>query len=537
MASTDARTGFRLPWSSEDRPQSEHETETSDGAAASDDWPAPVTAEAPAVDPATQPTSDSPSPVAPTVDAAPAPSVDLPAKPSRARPSKFLAELTKAMQTAAEAAREETLARFQAEAKSHIEEIHARSADDATSLRRSADEDVAAIRDWSKAEIARIREETENRISGRKSDLEHELEAHAARIERRIERVHGAVAAFEGEMASFFERLLAEEDPTRFAAMAEHLPEPAPFGLDGDDAPVATASVAPEPVVETVAAVPESAVEITAEPVEAVAEVVTAQAAAEDTMVAEDTPVAEDTMVAEVVDSATSETASAEPVAESATTDDATPRDEETTEPAELPVDEGTWAAESSAVTPVEPVVDEPAAVADLATESEGTADAPAGEPVADLAAEPVDPRLAALAMTTDAPALDDAAFAVADGSEEFEEIPTIADDALAARLADLVHGSDDEATPETITTRVVVTGLVSVASIASFKRHLGRLEAVQGVGVTSGPEGEFVFAVSHGRDASIRDSIPTLPGFQARVTGAEDGVVHVSAHDPEAEG
>ena len=30
-------------------------------------------------------------------------------------------------------------------------------------------------------------------------------------------------------MADFFERLLAEEDPTRFAAMAETLPEPPPF--------------------------------------------------------------------------------------------------------------------------------------------------------------------------------------------------------------------------------------------------------------------------------------------------------------------
>jgi len=77
----------------------------------------------------------------------------------------------------------------------------------------------------------------------------------------------------------------------------------------------------------------------------------------------------------------------------------------------------------------------------------------------------------------------------------------------------------------------------VSVASIASFKRHLGRLEGVQSVGVTSGPEGEFIFTVAHGRGLAIRDSVPTLPGFQARVTGSEDGVVQVSAHDPEAEG
>ncbi len=62
------------------------------------------------------------------------------------------------------------------------------------------------------------------------------------------------------------------------------------------------------------------------------------------------------------------------------------------------------------------------------------------------------------------------------------DEIPTIGDDALAARLAGLVpEGSPAPApraaTPKAAaTSQVVVTGLVSVASIASFKRHLGRV-------------------------------------------------------------
>ena len=84
--------------------------------------------------------------------------------------------------------------------------------------------------------------------------------------------------------------------------------------------------------------------------------------------------------------------------------------------------------------------------------------------------------------------------------------------------------------------TQVVVVGLVSVASIASFKRHLGRVQGVQSVGVSSGPDGEFVFAVNHGADVNLRDAIPSLPSFQARVTGASDGVIHVTAHDPESD-
>ena len=81
------------------------------------------------------------------------------------------------------------------------------------------------------------------------------------------------------------------------------------------------------------------------------------------------------------------------------------------------------------------------------------------------------------------------------------------------------------------------MVGLVSVASIASFKRHLGRATGVQSVGVSSGPDGEFVFAVAHGADVSLRDMIPSLPGFQARVTNSGDGVINVTARDPESEG
>ncbi len=56
-------------------------------------------------------------------------------------------------------------------------------------------------------------------------------------------------------------------------------------------------------------------------------------------------------------------------------------------------------------------------------------------------------------------------------------------------------------------------------------------------VAVASGPDGEFVFNVTHRPDVSFRDAVPTMPGFAARVTGTADGVVQVTARDPEAEG
>ncbi|HEX2755981.1 MAG TPA: hypothetical protein VHM48_10985, partial [Candidatus Limnocylindrales bacterium] len=144
------------------------------------------------------------------------------------------------------------------------------------------------------------------------------------------------------------------------------------------------------------------------------------------------------------------------------------------------------------------------------------------------------DPRFAALGLTPDYDAAEAEALAAAGTSDE--EIPEIGDDALAARLAGLVPGKNKGNAADSATTQVVVVGLVSVASIASFKRHLGRVPGVQSVGVSSGPDGEFIFAVNHGADVVLRDAIPSLPSFQARVTGSSDGVIHVTAHDPEAD-
>jgi hypothetical protein len=423
MATTDARPGFRLPWSSDQRPQP-------DDAA---DVPAADASAQESADESSQPATETAATEGNATMAESTAATETPVTPAK-RPNKFLADLTKAMQAAAESARDEAMARIQADAKSHIEAIHERSATDAADLRRKADDDVAAIREWSKAEIARIREETDQKISARKGNLEFEIEEHAARIERQVEHVQGRVNGFEADMAAFFEKLLSEEDPTRFAALAENLPEPPPFDLD------------------------------------------------------------------ELAASAWLDTQPAAPIVDAAedivqTTTEVTP---------ETDTSDNGWG------TP------------------EAVADAPADE---------VDPRLAAFGLSADFAAAEAEAFEAAGSADESEDIPVIADDALAARLAGLVGTEDGTADAAGQTTQVVVTGLVSVASIASFKRHLGRLNGVQSVGVSSGPDGEFVFAVSHSPEIDLRESVPTLQGFQARVTGGSDGSIEVTAHDPESEG
>ena len=543
MATTDAKAGFRLPWSS-DRSSTDaansDEPETADATAqpieqtSTDGWPTNGTApqdvtgqiESPeATDESTDTYTD------PTAEAEAEPSMvetkhatDSVAAErfhSGKKPSKFLADLTKAMQTAAEDARSLALSQLQADAKTHIEQIHARSSSEAADLRRVADDDVASVREWSKSEIARIREETEAKISERKTRLETEVEQHAAVIEREIEAVQATVSGFEADMAAFFERLLAEEDPTQFATMAERLPEPPSFeGL-------VLAPVAPE--AETVADEPE-AVEAATD--EAVAEetettetetVEATDTAAEAGAAETDAPIGE-AQVELIGDTPTGEELIGEGSYEGFEGEDG----EVDREAAFAAIQAAAEAAASAEVAADAAARAE--AVADVAIEIMG----PHGEPI-DPEAE-ADPRMAALGLSPDYDAAEAEALATADPADG-EEIPEINDDALAARLAGLVPNRGSKAgSGDGSATQVIVVGLVSVASIASFKRHLGRLPGVQSVGVSSGPDGEFVFAVNHTADVVLREAIPSLPSFQARVTGTSDGVVHVTAHDPESD-
>jgi len=500
MAQTDARPGFRLPWNSE-RSNSEQteidETAQADGVDGGSDWQtsdnavgieSPETSETPETAEAAVTTETG------TPDAAEGSAPD--AKPAR-RSTKFMVDLSKAMQAAAEEARTRTLGQFEADAKNHIEQIHGRLTSETADLRRKADDDVASHREWSKLEIARIREETEGRITARKSLLESEIATHAAQIEREVQIVQGRVSEFEAEMATFFERLLAEDDPSRIATMAERLPEPPSFDTVAE---YAAAALAEAPVVEDDVA---------------------------------DETAGDETATAETADETTAETAAAtaaETADDEAAATDETPSFGDGSNGSNVPEDfeidrEAAFAAVQAAA--------EAAASAEVATDAANRA-----EDLAELTMDMVGSHDAD-GQGSDSPDFGAAeAEAAASVDSDTGEITEIDNDDLAARLAGLVpaKSSGKAHSNESTATQVVVVGLVSVASIASFKRHLGRVSGVQSVGVSSGPDGEFVFAVHHSADVVLRDAIPSLPSFQARVTNAADGVLNVTAHDPESD-
>ena len=547
MASTDAKSGFRLPWSTDRNDSADPATENGDQTVdeAQRQGAVDETAATGAASPNVGDKQADGAPSAPAAETAPTLDVSKAgaanAAPSR-KPNKFMADLTKAMQTAAEAARADVLEKFNADAKAHIEGIHASTADEATQLRKRADDDVASIREWSKTEIAHIREETDERIAHRKDVLEREVEAHAAEIEARIEHVQERVTRFEAEMAAFFERLLAEDDPTRFAAMAETLPEPPSFDDDGVAtaewaAPVQTSvEVEPAPQPADTWGTPEYEGAHSEAPVEA-------------TAVAETTTWESTEPSAEAVEASTIDRAS---TIDEAPAVEQTPADVSVAEPwvaetAESTADPYGWSTEPASrnTTTIDQTADVEPAVEATAEPTQDSGDlfglqAEESAAGADLSQrDDADPRLAALGLDSEfASAEAEAAAFTAEPTTDEQEIPTIADDALAARLAGLV--ADESAAgspPETASTRVVVTGLVSVASIAGFKRNLARVDGVRSVGVSSGPDGEFVFAVTHEPALDLSGGIATLPGFSARVTNEAPGQLTVAARDPESEG
>jgi hypothetical protein len=406
MASTETRPSFRLPWSSGPTESDEH-------------LEFPVEPSEPTVDASSESSDMHDSEETQTPDmietAAPATSSSLsePSGPAPARrATKFMAELSHAMQAAAEHARNETMERFQAEAKAVVEEIHASATTEVADLRRKADDDVAAIRDWSKAEIARIREEAEGRVAARKTGLDAEIEAHASTVEARAERVTAVVAAFETEMGAFFDRLNGEEDPTRIATMAETMPDP--------------------PSLEAVAA----------------------------SIIATPTP-----------------------------------------------------------VSPTSVAWSEPAPVQDLA--------APVAETEIDFAAAEAE----ALSFDGDLGALAE--------DQEAEPSAEAASDATDAGTNEPL--TDLDGAPLSVggqtSTRVVVAGLISVASIANFKRSLARISGVWSIAVSSGPDGEFVFTVGHDSGFQLGTAIVAMSGFESKISGQSDGEIQVSTTDRDAAG
>lgn len=529
MATTDTRTGFRLPWSSD---RSHDDAASADAVQADLDEAAPeTTPEAtPEANPETAGQLDEKevaawpqTDVAARLGMAQPVATPVPAPQVARKPTQLMADLSAAILATTGTARDRALAAVDEEAARVSEAIRVASLDGAAAIRRQSEDALAAIKEWSKAEIARIREEAETQVATRKATLESELASHAAAVGYRVGRVDEAVRLYRTDMDAFFGLLSNESDPARLATMAEAMPEPP--ALDALVTVVVDVdTLAPTGITEAVEA------EVAeAEAVAEVAEVAVVEVAEVEAGPATSWSTSDDAWGARGADTSADADASTDDIAASDAADvprwvtGETPNGSPGSDQGGDPLDRGVIMAaiEAAAEAAAEAVVAAEAAAesADQAEAAADVAETAAGLLVGRVdAEEETEGAEAALAARVDAGGFDTQSFA----------------DRFARLMPSHGEGAPDG---EPRSTRVVVTGLVSVASIASFKRHLARLAGVASVGVASGPEGEFVFKVDHRPDVLFRDVIPSMPGFAARVTGTGDGVVHVTARDPESEG
>ena len=151
----------------------------------------------------------------------------------------FLADLAKAMQTAAGAERTRVSGETDRRRQAHLDGIHARETAEADHLREVAEDGVKGIDTWADAEIERIQRERERRILSRRRDLETSLEDHRSLVAREVDAIEAAIAGYRAEIDTYFARLDVESDPVAIASQAGTRPTfPALDAIGPNDAPI-----------------------------------------------------------------------------------------------------------------------------------------------------------------------------------------------------------------------------------------------------------------------------------------------------------
>jgi hypothetical protein len=138
----------------------------------------------------------------------------------------FLAELTRAMQAAAERQREEIATVIDDDAAGQVEIARKRGAAEAGELRRAAERDVDGIQAWAAEETERIRREASQRTDKRRKELEAHLTKHESIIDSEVVGVGAAVKDYRSTLDDFFGELQGADNPAELARLAGSLPPP-----------------------------------------------------------------------------------------------------------------------------------------------------------------------------------------------------------------------------------------------------------------------------------------------------------------------
>ena len=139
----------------------------------------------------------------------------------------FLAELTRAMQAAAERQREEIATVIDDDAAGQVEIARKRGAAEAGELRRAAERDVNGIQAWAAEETERIRREASQRSDQRRKELDAHLAKHESIIDQRGRRRRTSPSrTTDRRSTTFFGESVASQPSRGFARLAGSLPPP-----------------------------------------------------------------------------------------------------------------------------------------------------------------------------------------------------------------------------------------------------------------------------------------------------------------------
>lgn len=145
----------------------------------------------------------------------------------------------------------------------------------------------------------------------------------------------------------------------------------------------------------------------------------------------------------------------------------------------------------------------------------------------------------AADAATDAPPAREPAATAETNGvAPAVPEVHPAEEEVLASRLAELdaslpeapaASPSAAASATEPGTTDIVVSGLGSFGAITGFRQSLAAVDGIDGVALSLGQSGEFIFRASHRAGFDMTAAIVALEGDAAKVEPRPDGSLHVS--------
>ena len=157
-------------------------------------------------------------------------------------------------------------------------------------------------------------------------------------------------------------------------------------------------------------------------------------------------------------------------------------------------------------------------------------------EPV-EAQAEPAEAQAEPAEAQAEAEPLEASAAAEAEAAAT-EGLDLSAGDDWPAAVMSAARRADEDAAPadkDGSTSKLLVSGLTSVAGISAFKGAIGGLSGVRSVSVSTGERGVFIFTVSHEPETDIAATISELSSFAVQITSATRDSLSVTAHEPAA--